>query len=146
MKVISFDNKSYVEFELLEIDRDKRLPSIVVSVTVRQDGFSGCRSDVCIEWDKIMNFLEATKNITYKTSLTTCLVSMSPDEMDLYFEKNNAEKGTLKYKLSKGVYVGHVRQMLTLSGGFEFSLNYLDSLREFFCSLSMSLVKTGFSF
>ncbi|KRE22776.1 hypothetical protein [Paenibacillus sp. Soil522] len=133
MKIISLDKKSYIELDCVEIDNNEMLPSMCISVSIQNEGFYGYISDIYIEWDNVKNFIRQTKDSTYKTNYTACLVSMSPDEMELYFEKVNSETGTLKYKISKPIFIGRERHTLTLSGGgFEFNLYSLDSIRRFF--------------
>lgn len=133
LKIISLDKKSYIELDCKEMDNDEMLPSMCISVSIQNEGFYGYISNIYIEWDIVKNFIIQTKDSTYKANYSTCLVSMSPDEMELYFEKVNSEIGTLKYKISKPITIGRQRHTLTLcGGGFEFNLQSLDSIRRFF--------------
>lgn len=131
--MISLNGESHIEFACVEIDNNKMLPSIIISLSIQNEGFCGSITKVYIEWGIVKDFLAQTKDNAYKANYFSSLVSMSPDEMELVFEKINAESGLLKYRISKPIYLGRERQVVSLSGGgFEYNLYSLDTVREFF--------------
>lgn len=126
----SIDGQSYVKIEIIELEN--RYPGICLKLELNDRGFLGRLSEVWIVWEVIKDFLEKSKDISYKDTFLYTINSMSPNEMLIEFQKINPEICNLKYELNK---ISYDKNPIHLNGSFDFGIGKLEELRVFFSEL-----------
>lgn len=118
MKIVSEDRKSFIEIEFIENETGS-MPSIKVSATVKNDGFTGELKSIWIENDELNNFILSMDDIDIKRSGKAQLCSMSPHEFLLDFETFD-KSGHIKviYSIIRYISYPFFRE-LSLQGSFQ---------------------------
>lgn len=129
-KLNSIDGLSYLKLEIKELEN--RYPSICLNLEINDRGFLGSLSEVWIVWVDIEDFLQKSKDISYKDAFLHTINSMSPNEMRIKFQKYNPEICNLKYELNKITYSNNP---IHLNGSFDFGIGKLEELRKFLLEL-----------
>lgn len=128
-KLNSIDGLSYLKIEMKELEN--RYPSICLNLEINDRGFSGSL-EVWIVWEDIEDFLQKSKDISYKDAFSHTINSMSPNEMKLEFQKFNPEICHLKYELNK---ISYSNYPINLIGSFDFDIGKLEDPRIFLIEL-----------
>lgn len=131
MLIVSEDKKSYINIDFEE-DELEHLPSVRVSVSIRNAEFSGCNNRVWLELDIFKAFISELEVIDMNRKGSAALGSMSPDDFSLKIETYGLTGHlTLRYKLSKSMYCPE-HTCLSITGGFELDTsNFSNLVKEF---------------
>ncbi|MCY6485421.1 hypothetical protein OW763_13880 [Clostridium aestuarii] len=131
MKIFSEDRLAFIEIIFVESYMEK-LPSINVSITVQNDGFTGVLESVWITIDDLKHFISCMDVIDVKRRGKANLTSMSPNEFILDFQTYD-KCGHIKvnYTLTKDFSFPYFREV-SLQGGFDIdSSEFLSIIKEF---------------
>ena len=134
MKIVSEDRKSFIEVSFIEYETSI-MPSIKLSITVQNDGFSGVLNSTWIEINELNKFLSCMDEIDIKRSGEAHLCSMSPNEFLLDFETFD-KSGHIKvvYSITKHISYPFSRE-LSLHGGFDIDSSEFSSIVKSFRTL-----------
>lgn len=131
MKIFSEDRLSFIEIIFVE-SYIERLPSINISISVQNDGFTGVLESVWIETNDLKYFLSCMDALNIKRSGKAHLNSMSPSEFILDFHTYD-KWGHIKvnYTITKDFSYPYFRKV-SLQGGFDIdSSEFLSIIKEF---------------
>ncbi|WP_010243282.1 hypothetical protein [Acetivibrio cellulolyticus] len=131
MIIESEDKKSYISIDFVE-DELERIPSICVSVSVKNNDFCGRNDMVWVELNVLKGFICELERLDMNRKGIATLGSMSPEDLILTIEAYDlAGHLMLKYKLSKTMYCPDLLYS-SIKGGFELDTSSFSNLvKEF---------------
>lgn len=136
MIIESEDKKSYINIEFVECELE-HLPSICLSVAVKNNDFCGRNDVVWFELDVLKGFICELERLDMNRKGIAAIESMSPEDLTLTIEAYNlAGHLRLIYKLSKTMYCPDLLYS-SIKGGFKLDASSFSNLvKEFKVLLS----------
>ncbi|WP_051571559.1 hypothetical protein [Ruminiclostridium cellobioparum] len=128
LKIISFDNKSWMDFDFIEAEAE-RYPSICFKIEIKKNGTEVLKKSIWFEKDALDGFLKALTEFDKAGKGDAFLESMSPEEFSLSIETvDKAGHIVLFYKV-KSQRVAYQKMMEnSINDYFEIELNQISNI------------------
>lgn len=125
---ISEDKKSSIVFSYIDLERD-RYPSIHYRVHVQDDRFAG-QVEIWIDQETLNRFVERLVAADLHDNEPISLKAMSEEEFELLFIHTGRGRYEVVYSIKRTRYSANRLIETTLSGSFDYGVEFLGGLRE----------------
>ncbi len=104
MRIVSETKQSLIEINQVDVELT-HLPSIEISIEIKDSGFAGCNDEIWIELKELSRFLEQLRDCEQKRVGQALLESMSPEEFQLTVRNiDSSGHFSVRYSLTKRTY------------------------------------------